>query len=353
MPADKYKVIKQQKNDIKTSSRPSDSKTSMNGNQKSNSKTASTKTKKVIIVILTGLILIFLLLIFDLDDSKRAQIDTNIQNDPDTEVQQVENPEGENPEIPETLTFPSQLDLQRIQKYPNHRVYVYDWDHDKLNFDGSTTNYKYKVSTQDISVHSEWNYKFVTSGYDIAVLRVEREDDHTDTIPIASMSDFSNLNRCDFFTVYGTGLTQHNQYSVEELLKTDLQQYINCNELNFWKDYNHGVLTNIFLDLAPGFNSAICTNATVEQQTQLHNGNNQNDPSVPCTGDSGGPLVKDGKLFGMVSYTYSAPPCVTGPFATIFTSAANYIENDWLKVHSDNDLMEDSSVADLPVTTCH
>merc|ERR1712159_117185 len=101
------------------------------------------------------------------------------------------------------------------------------------------------------------------------------------------MTEFNNLNSCDFFTVYGTGLTQFNQYSENQLLKTDVQQFIDCDKLKNWEDWNNGVLENTFSNLDPDFDSAICTNATVEKQTQTHNGFNQNDPSVPCTGDSG------------------------------------------------------------------
>ena len=205
---------------------------------------------------------------------------------------------------------------------PNLMIHVYA-NTGSGNFGGNPT-----WSTNDLTVHPSWGGSgAVGSGFDIAVIRVAREDNQTEIIKMATIEEHNQLTRCDFFTVFGTGTTNTGEGTSEQLLKTDDLQWMDCygaHMQNFAHYQNGNIQGNYYL--VPGFDHALCMNATVEYQ--------ENGYSAICQGDSGGPLVHKDKLFGVVSYNY--PPC-NGGMPNVFASVAHFLENGWLNDNTDYD----------------
>ena len=116
---------------------------------------------------------------------------------------------------------------------------------------------------------------------------------------MSTLEEYNQLTRCDFFNVYGTGTTNTGEGTSNQLLATGDLQFMSYDDMSYFINQLSGQGP---YNLRPGFDHALCVNATVEFQP--------NGYSAICQGDSGGPLVHKDKLYGVVSYNY--PPCNGG-----------------------------------------
>ena len=214
------------------------------------------------------------------------------------------------------LTAAHCVDANQSGNKPDHKVYVYQWLGNGGDFSQSTGP-AYIVPTDNVVLHANWNLDLLTSGYDIAILNVPREDDSPNIIKLASQAETEQLTRCDFFTAYGTGTINTGQPSSDQLLKTGPLQNLNCHgnfegDLGFYGYWKDNVLQGYY-NLQPNTEAMVCVNTTVEYQELGY--------STVCQGDSGGPLVRKDKLFGLTSY--NMPPC-DGGLPSMFTSVGHY-----------------------------
>ena len=165
---------------------------------------------------------------------------------------------------------------------------------------GQSNGHDYTAPTSQIRVHPSWNSANVGDGHDIAIMTIPEPNlNWTKFVKLATQAEYEQLNRCDFFTVYGTGTTNTGEGVSDQLLKTADMQYLNCDnsDMSFFQHWSNNQHKGNY-NLKPGFDHALCMNATVEYQPD--------GLSSVCQGDSGGPLMHKDKLYGLVSYNYSA-----------------------------------------------
>ena len=220
----------------------------------------------------------------------------------------------------ELITAAHCVDGNIFGENPNNKVYVYTWADGGIF--SNANGYAYSIHNSQFRIHPSWD-DHVGTGHDIAIVPVAGANwEHI--VQLANIAEYNQLTRCDFFNVFGTGTTNTGESASSQLLKTDVMQYIDCYSSDMWSYewYSFGVYQDTE-NLRPGFDHAICTNATVEYQS--------NGYSAICQGDSGGPLVHKDKLFGLVSYNY--PPCNSG-MPMVFTSVAHFLDNGWIQANS-------------------
>ena len=190
------------------------------------------------------------------------------------------------------------VDANINNQNPNHMVYVYTGSSSE-NF-ATNQGHAFNTPTSQVRVHPDWTAN-VGEGHDIAIMTIpaSQNPNWTQFVKLATQAEYEQLNRCDFFTVYGTGTTNTGEGVSDQLLKTADMQYLNCetSDMSYFQHYsNHQHQGNY--NLKPGFDHALCMNSTVEFQPDGFSG--------ICQGDSGGPLMHKDKLYGLVSYNYSA-----------------------------------------------
>ena len=222
----------------------------------------------------------------------------------------------------ELITAAHCVDGNMNGEKPQNTLYVYTWESGGMF---GTSWASYSVSNSEFKIHPNWDGD-VNNGHDIAIVPVAGANMQK-VVQLAKLSEYNQLNRCDFFTVFGTGTTNTGEGASNQLLKSDVLQYIDCYSSDMWSYewYNNGIYQYTG-NFRPNFDHAVCTNSTVEYQT-----NGVDGLSAICQGDSGGPLIHKDKLFGIVSYNYL--PCNSGK-PNGFTSVAHFVESGWIQANS-------------------
>ena len=213
------------------------------------------------------------------------------------------------------------VDANWDNEYPDHMVYVYPGSSSgSFAADQGPT---YTTYGWNIRVHPEYD-EDAEWGFDIAILTIPESQNPrwTEFVKLATQEEYEQLNRCDNFTVYGTGTTNTGEMPSDQLLKTAKMQFLNCynSDMSNYEYWDQQQQEYDSYDLTPSFDHALCMKPF------------QHAVSTVCWGDSGGPLMHKDKLYGLVSYSVGkqlGKPCDATQMPEIFTSVGSH--SKWIE----------------------